>query len=270
MNKRIFAFGCSHTQYPWPTWADLIGHSAKQEGFKYYNYGQSGYGNFAIYASMIHADLIHTFTPDDIIMVLWSGWNREDRFHNNVWTNVGNVFNNSHFNDEFIKQHWSSSNDCITTVSAIYSATKIFNPVFSASGFPGGYETPRVDYAETPNIGPNDFSDEYIVRCSDVLSRIDGHWNTLSHIKYVEQVVSAIVGITLSKETIKWGEDFNAMVEQEIPKIALFTENEQRLHEYLMMRRGWAALKSGILGDKDIWNPESAAVFLKYFNNNLI
>ena len=41
MNKRLFTFGCSFTQWKWPTWADYIGINFDE----YYNAGQAGSDN---------------------------------------------------------------------------------------------------------------------------------------------------------------------------------------------------------------------------------
>jgi hypothetical protein len=40
-NKRLFAFGCSYTQWIWPTYADLVGTNFKE----YYSFGRSGSDN---------------------------------------------------------------------------------------------------------------------------------------------------------------------------------------------------------------------------------
>ena len=40
----LYAVGCSHTRYCWPTYADILG----QEYDKFENWGQSGFGNLAI------------------------------------------------------------------------------------------------------------------------------------------------------------------------------------------------------------------------------
>ena len=47
--KRAFVFGCSFTQYYWPTWADILG----REFNKFENWGQCGGGNQFIFNSGI-------------------------------------------------------------------------------------------------------------------------------------------------------------------------------------------------------------------------
>ena len=47
--KRLFTFGCSVTEFIWPTWADILGRE-----FDYYeNWGRVGAGNLYIFNSII-------------------------------------------------------------------------------------------------------------------------------------------------------------------------------------------------------------------------
>lgn len=81
MNKRFFAFGCSYTNYFYPTWADIIGNNFNE----YYNYGQAGAGNRYIFNAVIEANVIHKFTKDDVIFIEWSGIERVDMYINDAW-----------------------------------------------------------------------------------------------------------------------------------------------------------------------------------------
>lgn len=80
-NNRFFAFGCSYTNYFYPTWADLIGSNYKQ----YYNYGQPGCSNWYIFNAIIEANIIHKFTKEDTIFIAWTGIDRADGYINNAW-----------------------------------------------------------------------------------------------------------------------------------------------------------------------------------------
>lgn len=79
--KRFFAFGCSFTNYIWPTWADIIGREVPY----YENWGCGGAGNQFIFNSVIECNLRHTFTKDDLIIIMWTSCSREDRYVNNEW-----------------------------------------------------------------------------------------------------------------------------------------------------------------------------------------
>lgn len=98
--KRIFAFGCSFTSYIWPTWADLI---ALQHPDKlYYNLGIAGLGNLGISCRIVEASKRYQFTDDDLIMVMWTTFSREDRWLNGNWYVQGNVYN-SGYPKEFVR-----------------------------------------------------------------------------------------------------------------------------------------------------------------------
>ena len=82
--KRFFAFGCSCTNYKWPTWADIIG----QDIEFYENWAEPGAGNSFIFNSVIEAHSRYNFNKDDLVIILWSTKNREDRYLDNKWTHA--------------------------------------------------------------------------------------------------------------------------------------------------------------------------------------
>lgn len=99
--SRFFAFGCSFTNYGWPTWADLI--ALQYPHLKYANLGMAGSGNIAISARLQEANKRYKFNKDDLIMVLWSTYCRESHWVNGRWLNSGNVYNS--YPDNFIKEY---------------------------------------------------------------------------------------------------------------------------------------------------------------------
>lgn len=95
--KRFFAFGCSFTKYKWTTWADIIG-----QNIPYYeNWAQAGCGNHFIFNSIIEADTRHDFNQDDLVMVMWSTLDREDRYRYDHW--YGNTIGTQ---EEAYGQEW--------------------------------------------------------------------------------------------------------------------------------------------------------------------
>jgi hypothetical protein len=99
--KRFFAFGCSMTSYGWPTWADII----SQEIPESYNYGQSGGGNLFIACQVTEASLRYGFTDTDLIMIMWSGVSREDRYVDKDWLTPGNIYTQNYYDDKFVKKY---------------------------------------------------------------------------------------------------------------------------------------------------------------------
>jgi hypothetical protein len=79
--KRFFAFGCSFTNYIWPTWADLIGHNVPH----YENWGKGGGGNQFIFNSIIECNRRNKFNKDDLVIIMWTSCSREDRYVDNNW-----------------------------------------------------------------------------------------------------------------------------------------------------------------------------------------
>ena len=91
MNKqsgRLFTFGCSMTRYYWPTWADILG----QQWEFFENWAEPAGGNPFIFDSVIECDARNTFTPNDQILVMWSGIARIDYYQLNHWGHCHNVF----------------------------------------------------------------------------------------------------------------------------------------------------------------------------------
>ena len=95
--KRFFAFGCSFTNYKWPTWADIIGKDIET----YHNWGHQGAGNHFIFNSVVECDARYNFTQGDLIIIFWSTKEREDRYLNNKWTHA-----NAHSVEQEYSKEW--------------------------------------------------------------------------------------------------------------------------------------------------------------------
>lgn len=123
--KRFFAFGCSFTYYDWMTWADIIGN----EFDEYYNYGKPGSGNGYIFSSIVEANIRHTFTKDDLVIVMWSGVDREDRYINGSWKAAGCVYHSiDNFYDKSFTQKYSDLRGyLIRDLTHIQAATDVLN-----------------------------------------------------------------------------------------------------------------------------------------------
>jgi hypothetical protein len=99
--SRLFAFGCSFTNYSWATWPQIL---AKQFEVPLYNYGQSGAGNMYIFNHIMQADCYYNFQPEDIIAVCWTNVCREDRYVDHKWHTAGNIFTNNQFGEDWVKK----------------------------------------------------------------------------------------------------------------------------------------------------------------------
>lgn len=209
MAKRFFAFGCSYTSYTWPTWADLISASLKEQGYECYNFGKNGIGNFAIASSIARADSIFSFDEDDIICVVWTSWYREDRFistNNNLapnWANVGSVFRNSVYDDEFIAKYWSLENDIIKNCTAISLCQKAYNLNFEGfMSHDGSGEVRKHSFSDyTSDFLNFNFKNAFDKNYAGVLSPLDqfinliegGHPLPAGHLEYVKEVIQPLL-----------------------------------------------------------------------------
>lgn len=120
--KRIFAFGCSFTNYFfWPTWADIIAYESKNAEF--YNFGQTGAGNLFIMERIIAANQKFKFTQGDLILVMWSTHCREDRYKDDEWVTPGNIFTQDVISLDFVKE-WADIKGYVVRDLAFITAIK--------------------------------------------------------------------------------------------------------------------------------------------------
>jgi hypothetical protein len=89
---RIFTFGCSFTEYKWPTWADIILYG--NEG---YNCGVSGGGFDSILYRLMETDRKFKLTTEDKIIIVFTTPLRWDLIINGQWSTHGQVTNIPHF-----------------------------------------------------------------------------------------------------------------------------------------------------------------------------
>lgn len=106
--KRLFTFGCSYTNYGWPTWADLLGLE-----FDYFeNWGLAGIGCRAIQERLVECHVRNKLQAGDTVILQWSSHLRND-FHNTNnslpdrikgWRTYGSIFN--HANHKLYPNKW--------------------------------------------------------------------------------------------------------------------------------------------------------------------
>lgn len=131
---RVFAFGCSLTQYFYPTWADiLITHYEDTHEAPGMNWGRSGAGNMYISTRIWEANAVHKFTKDDIILIQWSNMFREDRYHeDNGWYCPGGFGERNYKKEKFVlngfeyedEMQWTDQLHCVMRDCALITSTK--------------------------------------------------------------------------------------------------------------------------------------------------
>lgn len=210
--KRIFAFGCSFTAYHWPTWADIIAYDLK---LPFSNWGLGGLGNFGIQARLVECDLKNNLDEDDLVLLLWSGWNREDRFNisKGGWICGGCIFHNPNYDEKFLQDYWTLENDIIRSITIIHSTRKAYKNIIKFEGemtspdygdeyFNGQLEQYEQNVPILLNLFHNkipkfnagkDTWQEYLN---------DPHPSIIQHLQFVDQIVYPNLGFTLKGKTI--------------------------------------------------------------------
>ena len=117
MNKnRLFTFGCSFTQYKWPSWANIIGLNFE----KFYNFGQPGSGMFFMIYQFVFGNEYFKFNKNDTLIFMLSDEARVDIIKNKEWLTTGLVFNSKEiFGDKFFN-HYSETHAVESSYIYVY------------------------------------------------------------------------------------------------------------------------------------------------------
>lgn len=245
--KRAFLFGCSFTDFHWPTWAEVL---AYQADFPVINLGQSGIGNVAILHEILKCDIEYRFDESDLIIIMWSHWSREDRWLHGHWYTHGNVFKNKFYDSEFINRYWSWENDIIKNSTAIILANKSFNVTrnFSITDYgqkeydiESRSQTNLLHFYQTslPQLTLFDYSEN---------SRFDGtsvdnHPDILCHVNFYNKNICSAFGL------------------KPVDQDSIFHEVQESIKELLKNTKNWNQQYSLI---KDHMKNRYGHVFTKY------
>ena len=144
MKNRLFTFGCSFTQYVYPTWVDFLALNTNRYD-EVHNFGRSGAGNKYILAALLSAMEEHQIGfHNDTVAVMFSSCVRYDYMSSgNDYITSGNFFNSKTYRDhpEAFKEMWSLHTGILDAWVGVESFIRIveglgcnFLPVMSAFG----------------------------------------------------------------------------------------------------------------------------------------
>ena len=117
---RLFTFGCSHTQYRWPSWANILGLSFKE----FYNLGQTGSGIFYMVYQFVYANEYFKFKKDDTLIFMLSDEARIDIIKQNDWLVNGLAFNSKDVFGEKLFEHYTLTHAVESTYIFLYLLKK--------------------------------------------------------------------------------------------------------------------------------------------------
>jgi hypothetical protein len=124
----IHAFGCSFTNYLWPSWADIINQVEPCT-----NYGRSGVGNKAIFTRVMAAVIQDRIQPGDRVIVQWSGHTRYDLWlspkkwlqRGNVWNQEGKGHEPHQITNDFLSNLWSDQDALLQSLSLCMALNEV-------------------------------------------------------------------------------------------------------------------------------------------------
>lgn len=216
--SRLFTFGCSFTQYMWPTWANIIAYDRQAE---IKNFAVAGMGNVGIMQRVLEADLKYKFAPSDKIMIMWTSWSREDKVINSHYDGKGSIFNHN-VSYNWLKDNWSMENDIVKNVTAIHFINRLYGEYIEWQGHSAEPYTSEIDghrAAYAKKISSEDTTSLVTKLYSQALPNIeyrileqdklafdcfpDSHPDVLEHLEIVKTWIYPSLGLELRKETIE-------------------------------------------------------------------
>lgn len=195
-----------------------------------YNHGIPGIGNVGIIHKMLECDLKYSFTDEDLILVVWSSWNREDRYKDGRWLAGGNILNSMYYDKSFIEKYWSIENNIVKNSTAIINANRCFNINFQGHIAPimsGKYDLltdneQKLFDLYKPSLPLDNIFSTTIKSFNTTFAKVmrDNHPDVLEHLEYLNNNVYKTLGLTMSPNTVKVCDDIQRRMIQEInPKL---------------------------------------------------
>jgi len=226
--KRFFAFGCSFTQYRWPTWCDII--AKDNPDLEYYNIGKSGAGNTYIFNQINQYANKMNFDEHDLVMVLWSSFYREDRYmyEKGGWKTPGNIYSQFDYDEKFVTEMCCPRGFTLQDLALIDTASRWFTTAeftvahslaipydmqnhysgktdelaeeFNLNEVYGLYvDLPQSMYPSLIDCFPEGWKMEYMCKNDQGESYTDYHPTVMGYVSYLTEL-----GIDISKVTQTW------------------------------------------------------------------
>ena len=105
--NRHFVFGCSFTNYYWPTWADIL--TKEMPGVNYINTAKPGAGNSYILAKLSQAMRYYNIGEGDLVSIMWTTFYRQDRFQEGEWQTPGNIYTQNTVPIETVEKYYDDT-----------------------------------------------------------------------------------------------------------------------------------------------------------------
>lgn len=141
---KLLTFGCSYTNYYWPTWSDMLGYQFDD----YQNWAISGLGNNAIMQRLNEAVTSTNLEKDDIVVVQFTDFNRLDLHSIGIlpfgnWRAGGNIWMKS-VEEPWIKQTWNEDSYMYMNHNYISMAITLLNSLPCKWAVTSSVDVPRL------------------------------------------------------------------------------------------------------------------------------
>lgn len=247
MYKRFFAFGCSFTNFYWPTWADIIGREFPAAD--YHNYGLCATGNEFAFHRLTEVHARYNINADDLVIVQWTNFAREDRYRDGAWQT--NIFAQNKNSKEWMAQWFDLRGALLKTSSCIAGATHLLETTGCEFHYHSMMPMRQIDqqdtlftdaeykdifavyqsYYDLINIsmvehlygsGPKCHNPEPVrikFREGHKESYIDHHPTPKQHLQYVNEVMLPLLTnpVHISSDTVRWVGDWEDKIRSAVP-----------------------------------------------------
>jgi hypothetical protein len=229
---RLFTFGCSFTNYVWPTWADIIGSKYKL----HYNLGSKGAGNYYVASKLYETHLNCNITKDDNVIIMLSSANRLDIYDENTgkFNLNGNIYNSEHiFGKKFVKKVWNDTHSiyntwfCVKTIKTLLDTIGCRYKIVEAFGLLNA-DTGNIlntndsiknllnDYENLvyTNQSLNRFAENYNPSTYKLSNgRLDGHPTIICNHDFVKKHISEFYDDKMYEVALKWESEMLYQIE---------------------------------------------------------
>lgn len=241
--KRFFAFGCSHVNYQYPTWADMLIEHYSKENIEGFNCGRTGSGNLTIASRVWDVHARYQYNSNDTIIISWSNFFREDRYHTRGgWHCPGNIFNTrttypfTLYNYRYVSEadthdlmHYlmrdcaliTSTIEGLKTTGAKVYTTHMSDPykdelllsMYNEANIlnlykpwiEGSFES-IINYCRYDGVGTDISRPRYRNEMEPTKDIIEDHPLPLEHYNYLKNIIAPHVGINLHNSIEKYAE----------------------------------------------------------------
>ena len=239
--KRFFAFGCSFTNFYWPTWADAIGKEFPNDC--YHNFGLCATGNEFAFHRLTEVCARYKIGPDDLVIICWTNFAREDRYLEGAWKTAGNIFTQNVYPKKWVKEWFDLRGALLKTSSVIAGAKHLLDTtgceyhftsmmpmshinmqdsIFTGLEYQDIFEVYK-DYYQEIKISMVEHLFDSLPYCRNPQPAIvkykeshkeyypDNHPNPVQHLQYVEEILLPALKhkVTISDDTRNWIQHWN-------------------------------------------------------------